>query len=90
MTSVLRCLDAGQNGLLESPTGTGLKHLFSVWPEIDNFSIFQGKTLSLLCSTLAWLERVRADQQLKALMPEAGAVTEWVPPVRHKIIYSSR
>ena len=54
------------------------------------FIIFQGKTLSLLCSTLAWLERVRADQQLKALMPEAGAVTEWVPPVRHKIIYSSR
>ena len=54
------------------------------------FLIFQGKTLSLLCSTLAWLERVRADQQLKALIPEAGAVTEWVPPVRHKIIYSSR
>jgi len=73
MSAVLRCLDAGQNALLESPTGTG-------------------KTLSLLCSTLAWLERTRADQQLKALMPaaDAGPVTEWSPPVRHKIIYSSR
>ena len=50
---------------------------------------FPGKTLSLLCSTLAWLERVRADQQLRALKPDAGAV-EWIPPVRHKIIYSSR
>merc|ERR1719470_666055 len=70
MTAVLNCLNNGQNGLLESPTGTG-------------------KTLSLLCSTLAWLERVRADQQMRALVPDAGAV-EWVPPVRHKIIYSSR
>ena len=41
MTSVLRCLDASQNGLLESPTGTGLEHLFIGWPEqgkIFNFS----------------------------------------------------
>ena len=131
MTAVLRCLDGGQNGLLESPTGTGkfsttfntyieklstqiflLKWNFKSPSPLDfqyffngpgpykPFFIFayiltfsSGKTLSLLCSTLAWLERTRAEQQLKALVPAADAgqvMTEWMPPVRHKIIYSSR
>lgn len=86
MTAVLNCLNNGQNGLLESPTGTGV---VKTGQHCIKLSLFQGKTLSLLCSTLAWLERVRADQQMKALVPDAGAV-DWVPPVRHKIIYSSR
>ena len=119
MSAVLRCLDAGQNALLESPTGTGtmyfiqpvsrtryvfpffletccnsayIKTKHTSYPFLDKTCVFLGKTLSLLCSTLAWLERTRADQQLKALMPaaDAGPVTEWIPPVRHKIIYSSR
>ena len=47
------------------------------------------KFLKIRITLLAWLERVRADQQMKALVPDAGAV-DWVPPVRHKIIYSSR
>lgn len=37
MTEVVRSLNNRENGLLQSPTGTG-------------------KTLSLLCSTLAWLK----------------------------------
>eukprot|EP00092_Neocalanus_flemingeri_P017682 GFUD01019128.1.p1 GENE.GFUD01019128.1~~GFUD01019128.1.p1 ORF type:complete len:936 (+),score=293.78 GFUD01019128.1:31-2838(+) len=79
MRKVLECLQDGKNGLLESPTGTG-------------------KTLSLLCSSLAWLEKARAAVQLSRLQPEpdggGGGGGEgggnWSPPVRHKIIYSSR
>ena len=69
-----------------------IKTKHTSYPFLDKTCVFLGKTLSLLCSTLAWLERTRADQQLKALMPaaDAGPVTEWSPPVRHKIIYSSR
>ena len=79
MRKVLECLQDGKNGLLESPTGTG-------------------KTLSLLCSSLAWLEKARAAKQLALLQPEPGGGQggggegggNWSPPVRHKIIYSSR
>ena len=54
-----------------------------------------GKTLSLLCSTLAWLEKNKASAQLAAryaqISSEPGAAPE-VPamPVKHKVIYSSR
>ncbi|XP_011502066.1 PREDICTED: regulator of telomere elongation helicase 1 homolog [Ceratosolen solmsi marchali] len=47
MTKVIECLQNGQNGVLESPTGTG-------------------KTLSLLCSSLAWLMIKKAQMQIQA------------------------
>ena len=78
MRKVLECLDGGQNGLLESPTGTG-------------------KTLSLLCSTLGWLEKAKAAAQVAKLQSYsssgAGGEQAEVNPalmVRHKVIYSSR
>uniref|UniRef100_A0A0L8I4R2 Helicase ATP-binding domain-containing protein n=1 Tax=Octopus bimaculoides TaxID=37653 RepID=A0A0L8I4R2_OCTBM len=46
MKKVITCLQENQNGLLESPTGTG-------------------KTLCLLCSTLAWLQDYKAQVALK-------------------------
>lgn len=45
MTKVLTCLQNSQNGVLESPTGTG-------------------KTLSLLCASLAWQESRKAQVEL--------------------------
>ncbi|KAK7488471.1 hypothetical protein BaRGS_00020256 [Batillaria attramentaria] len=59
MEKVLDCLQKNQNGVLESPTGTG-------------------KTLCLLCSTLAWLEGRKAQVDLNrqagvaAMLAEAG------------------
>ncbi|BFZ16911.1 hypothetical protein BsWGS_19949 [Bradybaena similaris] len=45
MNKVLTCLQKNQNGVLESPTGTG-------------------KTLSLLCASLAWQESRKAQVEL--------------------------
>ena len=53
-----------------------------------------GKTLSLLCSSLAWMEKAKAAMQLSRLAPETVATNteggNWNPPVRYKIIYASR
>ena len=45
MDRVIDCLQRRENGVLESPTGTG-------------------KTLSLLCASLAWKLQVKAKLQL--------------------------
>ena len=45
MERVIECLQRRENGVLESPTGTG-------------------KTLSLLCASLAWKLQVKAKMQL--------------------------
>lgn len=53
MEKVIECLQNEQNGVLESPTGTG-------------------KTLSLLCSSLAWLTMKKAQiqaQRQAAILP---------------------
>ena len=66
MRKVLECLEGGQIGLLESPTG-------------------KGKTLSLLCSTLAiQLARLMLDPGGEG--GGGGEGENWFPPVRHKII----
>ncbi len=46
MSKVISCLDNSENGLLESPTGTG-------------------KTLSLLCSSLAWLTKRKQEREIE-------------------------
>ncbi|KAI1293569.1 Regulator of telomere elongation helicase 1 -like protein [Halotydeus destructor] len=48
MSQLLRCLKNKENGLLESPTGTG-------------------KTLSILCASLAWLDKALDDDMMKAM-----------------------
>ena len=53
-----------------------------------------GKTLSLLCSSLAWLEKAKATAQVAKLQSYSNNShdVEYNPAltVRHKIIYSSR
>ena len=53
-----------------------------------------GKTLSLLCSSLAWLEKNKASAQLAAryaqMSGEAGSGEVPALPTRYKVIYSSR
>uniref|UniRef100_A0A1A7YGR9 Regulator of telomere elongation helicase 1 n=1 Tax=Iconisemion striatum TaxID=60296 RepID=A0A1A7YGR9_9TELE len=90
MIKVLDCLKQGQNGVLESPTGTG-------------------KTLCLLCATLAWREHLKdsisarkISEKLKGvemfkntpLSSWGTAATEGDKPVHYadipKIIYASR
>ncbi|XP_063237432.1 regulator of telomere elongation helicase 1 homolog isoform X2 [Bacillus rossius redtenbacheri] len=89
MEKVIQCLQQGQNGVLESPTGTG-------------------KTLSLLCSSLAWLTAKKAQRQAQAqgllqledgdlvagLQRSLDAAVGTVPAARTwgdpRIIYASR
>ncbi|XP_975038.1 regulator of telomere elongation helicase 1 homolog [Tribolium castaneum] len=66
MEKVIDCLENRQNGILESPTGTG-------------------KTLSLLCASLAWLE---ARREKFAAQPKK---CDDSPPITlPRIIYASR
>ncbi|KAH9524169.1 Regulator of telomere elongation helicase 1 [Bulinus truncatus] len=56
MDKVLTCLQKNQNGVLESPTGTG-------------------KTLSLLCASLAWQESHKAQVELNKQTGLASAIS---------------
>ncbi|XP_055886515.1 regulator of telomere elongation helicase 1-like isoform X2 [Biomphalaria glabrata] len=56
MSKVLTCLQKNQNGVLESPTGTG-------------------KTLSLLCASLAWQESHKAQVELNKQTGLAAALS---------------
>lgn len=69
MEKVIDCLENGQNGILESPTGTG-------------------KTLSLLCASLAWLQVKKT--QLEAQIKEKKGDTDSPPVTVPRIIYASR
>ncbi|KAJ6216625.1 hypothetical protein RDWZM_007782 [Blomia tropicalis] len=96
MGAVIKCLQNKQNGILESPTGTG-------------------KTLSLLCSTLAWLNSRKYqdldlvedvpnmknyasfdtvdDEKIDELNPKkqkANGGKAWKKETPIRIIYSSR
>lgn len=63
MDKVIQCLQNNQNGVLESPTGTG-------------------KTLSLLCSSLAWLTMKKAQMQEQWIQESYGAGGKILPDIK--------
>ncbi|XP_011619108.1 regulator of telomere elongation helicase 1 [Takifugu rubripes] len=62
MTKVIECLQKRNNGVLESPTGTG-------------------KTLCLLCATLAWREQLKDQISRKMIERRLGGETSQNIPI---------
>lgn len=63
MAKVIECLNNQKNGILESPTGAGFYYFLKKFVSISHLFSGTGKTLSLLCSSLAWLTRKKAQSQ---------------------------